>query len=47
MLHRSMYMGERQRYYSRRSLAMTQPSKYWSFICDGEHCLLDARCVVY
>jgi hypothetical protein len=42
-LHRSMYMGERLTYYSRRNDALIMPSSYLSIIADGmqqSHCIL-------
>lgn len=45
-LHRTMYMGERMDYYSRRNDAMQMPSEYWSGIGDGmmqSHCALPYR----
>jgi hypothetical protein len=42
-LHRSMYMGERLDYYSRRNDALLTPSSYLSLIADGmqqNHCIL-------
>jgi hypothetical protein len=41
--HRTMYMGERDAYYKRRSEAIRNPDKYISLITDGMaqcHCQL-------
>lgn len=45
-LHRTMYMGERLKYYDRRNEAMLMPRLYWSGIGDGmmqAHCVLPHR----
>lgn len=39
-LHRTMYMGERLKYYYRRNLAMNEPLKYLSIISDGKICAI-------
>jgi hypothetical protein len=42
-LHRTMYMGERMKYYMKRDLAINEPLSYLSIISDGmaqNHCKL-------